>query len=251
MYRFLVTLVVIALIICLLLIVILYKDDVKLQDNLTYRIIRFRPHFEMSKMILFNLNQDTMKLISHMKRKYANRLSENVIIPSETSDLDNIFGTIKKDVLQTLKKQIKSNVNINNSKIEPLKLLLKNYNPDLLVENDPIFTLGAKTYTVNFRQIYICIRRMNYTFYDYNLLMFVFIHELAHTATPARYLWHDGEFDTHPNIYWRIFKFFLSEAVEVGIYNPIDYSIKENSVNYCGTMVENNPLYDDTLGNLI
>ena len=47
---------------------------------------------------------------------------------------------------------------------------------------------------------------------------------------------------THLNL-WDNMKFLLEDAVEIGIYEPIDYSKEEG--NYCGEPITNNLLYDE------
>lgn len=68
---------------------------------------------------------------------------------------------------------------------------------------------------------------------DPNTLMFVALHELAHVATKS--IGHTQEF-------WGNFKFILQNAVEIKIYNPVDY--KKKNKNYCGMKITDNPLYD-------
>ena len=68
---------------------------------------------------------------------------------------------------------------------------------------------------------------------DENTLTFVAIHEVAHTMTKS--IGHKEEF-------WRNFKFLLTNAVEMGIYTPIDY--KEKPAKYCGMTINDNPYYD-------
>ena len=41
---------------------------------------------------------------------------------------------------------------------------------------------------------------------------------------------------------WENFKFILGNAVEIGIYKPIDY--KKKPKGYCGMTITDNPYYD-------
>ena len=68
---------------------------------------------------------------------------------------------------------------------------------------------------------------------DENTLTFVAIHEVAHTMTKS--IGHKEEF-------WRNFKFLLTNAVDIGIYTPIDY--KDTPQKYCGMTINDNPFYD-------
>lgn len=87
------------------------------------------------------------------------------------------------------------------------------------------------SYTVNKgEEIVFCIRsRANGTrgdIHDKNLLMYVAIHEMAHVGCPE---------EGHTPLFTRIFEFFASEAVKIGIYKYDDYY--ENPVEYCGMNV--------------
>ena len=68
---------------------------------------------------------------------------------------------------------------------------------------------------------------------DPNTLMYVAIHELAHIATK--------EIGHTPN-FWRNFKFLLTQAKLINVYNPIDY--KNEPQEYCGMTIKDNPYYD-------
>lgn len=113
--------------------------------------------------------------------------------------------------------------------------LLYKYDPDKLTENDPIFTLGHKTYTTNFENVAICLRKKEGGFYPKDMLMFVYLHELAHIASLEK---------DHNDDFWRIFKFLLVAAEKYGILIPVDYSKKP--FTYCGINVKHNPYFDGT-----
>ena len=68
---------------------------------------------------------------------------------------------------------------------------------------------------------------------DENTLTFVAIHELSHVMTES--VGHKKEF-------WENFKFLLENAVEMGIYKPVDYKKKPKA--YCGMTISDNPYYD-------
>jgi hypothetical protein len=68
---------------------------------------------------------------------------------------------------------------------------------------------------------------------DINTLMFVAIHELSHIMTKS---------EGHKQEFWYNFKFLLENAVDCGVYSPVDY--KKNPQAYCGMDISDNPLYD-------
>lgn len=67
---------------------------------------------------------------------------------------------------------------------------------------------------------------------DRNTLTFVALHELAHIMTVS--IGHKKEF-------WDNFKFLLKHAVDMGIYEPVDYSKKP--VEYCSMEINDNPYF--------
>ncbi len=93
---------------------------------------------------------------------------------------------------------------------------------------------GISSYTVNKGElISLCVRHKNDSkdFHDYQTLLFVMIHELAHVASDDK--GHGAEFIEN-------FRWLLKRAAESGMYIPADYS-KEN-ITYCGVKVTNNPM---------
>jgi hypothetical protein len=129
--------------------------------------------------------------------------------------------------------------NDNGKRGECVRAMLTNYDPDYLRENDPIWAVGHKAFTVDMKYISICLRKKDGSFYPKDLIYFVFLHELGHVATPKRYI--DG--DHHPPMFWSIFGFIMKEAVELGIIKPDDY--ERNNVVYCDITIAYNPYYDD------
>jgi hypothetical protein len=68
---------------------------------------------------------------------------------------------------------------------------------------------------------------------DINTLTFVALHEMSHIMSVS--IGHNEEF-------WDNFKFLLEHAVDIKIYNPIDY--KNTPEDYCGLEITDNPYYD-------
>ena len=107
-----------------------------------------------------------------------------------------------------------------------------NANNSVKIEESP-FEPDTSSYTLNKGDlIALCVRnKETKEFHDYQLLLFVVIHELAHVASVS--MGHGREFiDT--------FKWLLGQAAESGMYQPVDYS--KAPVTYCGVRVTNNPL---------
>ena len=117
---------------------------------------------------------------------------------------------------------------------ENVKRLIKGYDPQRIYETLP--TSKYTAYSENKgEKLAFCLdtERSGGQLIDENTLTFVALHELAHVAT---------ESIGHTDEYWKNFKFLLEEAVELGIYEPIDY--KKKPQRYCGTNITDNPYYD-------
>jgi hypothetical protein len=112
--------------------------------------------------------------------------------------------------------------------------LKKNFNPNKITETLPTSELTAYSENKGEKMAFCLNKTKNTnTLIDVNTLTFVAIHELSHTMTTS--IGHKQEF-------WKNFKFLLENAVEIGIYKPVDYK-KENQ-SYCGMTITDNPFYD-------
>ena len=121
----------------------------------------------------------------------------------------------------------------NESSMKLINNMIHKYDPDYLEENDPTFTVGHKTFTLNFQKISICLRKKSGEFYDMNTLQFVMMHELSHIAALEK---------EHNDYFWLIFKFILHSATMVG-YTPINYALYP--FDYCGINVSHNPYFSE------
>ena len=118
---------------------------------------------------------------------------------------------------------------------EDVKRLKRNYNPDALSEgnDDSSYT----SYSVNKgEQIVFCLRSRDgkERLVKTNTLMYVAVHELAHLMTKEV---------GHTDTFWANFKRLLTQAVEIGIYEKVDYG--KNPVEYCGIQITSTVLAMD------
>jgi len=79
---------------------------------------------------------------------------------------------------------------------------------------------GNRSYTINKEKVYICLRDENDEYYNKNMLIYVFLHELAHCVTDEV---------GHTEKFHDIFQNLLMRAINAGVYNPSIPVIK----NYC------------------
>lgn len=119
-------------------------------------------------------------------------------------------------------------------KDEDVQTLKRKYNPRKITETLPTSELTAYSENKGEKMAFCLNKTKNTgTLIDENTLIFVGIHELAHTMTKS--IGHKQEF-------WKNFKFLLENAVKIGIYEPVDYKKKKQS--YCGMTITDNPYYD-------
>lgn len=197
---------IITTIIVLLIILYNYFKNVGIKTNNdphTYFVSGGFANRDMAAKRMSEMNSRLMKLLRHLRNKYAGKAPK----------------TDKEMVVAAM---------------------LFNYNPERLFETDPRFT-NDTSYTIGKGEVTkMCLREKTSPdkFVDFNTLMFVALHELSHM----------GAYDVqgHPDRFWQIFKFVLTEAIEAGgIYKPIDY--ERHPIDYCGLRVDYNPYYDDAM----
>ena len=118
---------------------------------------------------------------------------------------------------------------------ENVKRLVSGYNPRKIYETLP--TSEYTAYSENKgEKLAFCLdteKDSKGRLIDINTLMYVALHELSHVATKS--IGHTTEF-------WDNFKFLITEAKAIGVYNPVDY--KNNNTKYCGMTITDNPYYD-------
>lgn len=113
--------------------------------------------------------------------------------------------------------------------------LVNGYNPKKIYETLPTSEFTAYSENKG-EKLAFCLdteKNSKGRLIDMNTLMYVALHEVSHIATKS--IGHNDEF-------WNNFKFMITEAKEINIYNPIDY--KKEPARYCGMNISDNPYYD-------
>ena len=111
----------------------------------------------------------------------------------------------------------------------------KGYNPKKIMETLPTSKYTAYSQNKG-EKIAFCLNKNknnNEDLIDLNTLTFVALHELAHVATKS--IGHTPDF-------WENFKFLITQAEKINIYNPINY--KKNPQNYCDMEINDSPYFD-------
>ncbi len=113
--------------------------------------------------------------------------------------------------------------------------LINGYNPKKIYETLPTSEFTAYSENKG-EKLAFCLdteKNSKGRLIDINTLMYVALHEVSHIATKS--IGHNDEF-------WNNFKFMITEAKEINIYNPVDY--KKEPARYCGMNISDNPYYD-------
>jgi hypothetical protein len=155
-----------------------------------------------------------------VKKKYKDH--------NTASDILAILNEKNKKLLSHLKEKYK-----NSNKLD-VDYLYENYNGENLSENIP--KEGENTsYVLNKGDaIKLCLRdKKTDKFHDINTLTFVNLHELSHLL--------DKDYG-HKKGFWKGFQTVLDEAVDIGIYKPVNY--KKKPVDYCGMQIYTNPYFE-------
>ena len=165
-------------------------------------------------------------LVRNLPDKEEAALMLSKIRESLSNIVDNTCKNIVTDT-ENLKK-LNSDEKIHNDSLIRLK---KNYRPNNITESSP----GNKytSYSINKGdKIVFCLRsKENDKLVDYNTMMFVAIHELAHLMTKS--IGHTTEF-------WDNMRFLLKEGIKIKVYKKQDFN--NNPVEYCGTTITDTPL---------
>ena len=116
----------------------------------------------------------------------------------------------------------------------PVRRFLERFKTDVFVEND--MASRDTSYSENKgEKIVVCLRDKTkapqYPLIDANTIMFVVLHEMAHLMTET--IGHTQEF-------WSNFRRILGDAVQIGLYTPVNYS--QRPTPYCGMVISDSPL---------
>ena len=176
--------------------------------------------------LMASVKLDIIKFLAHLKTKYH---------IDETDDQIAAEGDLHRQIVAG-----------NDTAVDIHKIidaLLDNYNYERIFENRPGGLKSETSVTINKgEKMYYCMRdiKNKNKLIDKNTLMFVILHEISHIAN------YNGW--DHTDRFWTVFAFILHEAVEFGIYTPVDY--KAHPINYCGLDIGHSPYYDETIRKL-
>ena len=105
-------------------------------------------------------------------------------------------------------RKIKEGMSSNDPILRRLKQKLVSVHPKV---NDLTFFEDKESYTINKKDVYLCLRDENNEYYNENMLIYVTLHEVAHAICDEI---------GHTQKFHEIFESLLDRAYNMGIYNP-------------------------------
>lgn len=161
--------------------------------------------------IMYECDGRIMKLLSHLRAKYH--------VGAADDECAEDCARIRRE---------------KEARCAIVEHLLRGFNYEEVHEHNPSAN-GDVAYSQNKgERIMLCLRDARNGAPDINALMFVVLHECAHIANYNEW--------GHSARFWSIFKYLLIEAVEAGVYVPVDYS--RNPSTYCEFRLDHNPYFD-------
>ena len=135
--------------------------------------------------------------------------------------------------MYALKKYVVNNKNKYPTYIEYINQFNENFTKRRTKIYETSLTSEYTSYSINKgEELVFCLRsKSTGKLHDINLLTYVAVHELAHTACPET---------GHTPLFNKIFKFLLERAMEIKIYYYEDYA--NNPIEYCGMKLYTNIL---------
>ncbi len=117
--------------------------------------------------------------------------------------------------------------------IEYIDLLSTNFNKNRTKIYETSLESNYTSYSINKgEELVFCLRcKKTHNLHTINLLMYVAVHEMAHTACPET---------GHTPLFNKIFKFLLEQSIILDLYKYEDYSA--HPVEYCGMNLYTNVL---------
>lgn len=117
---------------------------------------------------------------------------------------------------------------------EDVARLHRNFDRGAVAEILPNSTFEAVT-TNKGEQVEFCLLRSKSDterLIDEHTLTFVALHEVSHIMCPE---------EGHTDLFWRIFRFLLKEAKDMGVHEPRDYA--RSPAKYCDRTINDSPFF--------
>ena len=139
----------------------------------------------------------------------------------------NMIAEVRQNLIklsQELKKKNQDNIAVQR--------MIDNFNPNNIVESEKNNKFTSYSINKGEKTVY-CLRSRDdkNKLVKMNTMMFVALHELAHTMSKS--IGHTQEF-------WDNFRILLRNAIKLNIYKRVNYN--ETPVEYCGVKITDDPM---------
>ena len=159
----------------------------------------------------------------------------NIILVRDSPDKNDSAILLNELIIRMykLREYLINNINRFKEFIQYINLLEQNFNPKRTLIYENTFNSEYTSYSVNKgEELVFCLRcKKDGSLHNINVLMYVAVHELGHTACPE---------NGHTPLFNKIFKFLLQQAVIIKLYDYEDYSA--TPIEYCGMNLHTNIL---------
>jgi predicted metal-dependent hydrolase len=159
----------------------------------------------------------------------------NIILVRDTPDKEQSSKLLNELITRMyyLKKDVVDNKNEFPEYIEYINQFNENFTKSRTKIYETSLNSEYTSYSINKgEELVFCLRsKTTGQLHNINLLMYVAVHELAHTACPET---------GHTPLFNKIFKFLLERAIEIKLYYYEDYA--SNPIEYCGMKLYTNIL---------
>ena len=178
-------------------------------------------------ILFFILYKNNNKRQIYVKSQFDSKLYLVNSLNLQKQYTSYLLSIIRNKMIELTEK-----IKITNDNKIYIDNLKKNIYKTEFVENKNMFPKSNITsYSLNKgEKIVLCLYNYrNKSFYDFNTLIYVSIHELAHIANPT--IGHDESF-------YYIFNILLNQAIYLKIYTFFDY--EKLPQKYCGIIINSN-----------
>ena len=159
----------------------------------------------------------------------------NAVLVRDTPDKNDSAKLLSELInrMYALKKFVVENINNYPEYKDYINQFNENFNKNRTKIYETSLNSEYTSYSINKgEELVFCLRsKSTGKLHDINLLMYVAVHELAHTACPET---------GHTPLFNKIFKFLLEIAIDNKVYYYEDYS--SNPIEYCGMRLYTNIL---------
>ncbi len=191
----------------------------------------------MQEILVFSLVALIIYLVHTLKNNGLSRFESGDQIfmvqdlPDKNKAVDMLIS-LKKDLALVARKSLdRAREEKNKNFEEYINIIVNKLNTVFIreVEKDSPYT----SYSVNKgEELVFCLRnKSSHEFYDYNKILYVAIHEIAHIGCPEV---------GHTKLFFELNKYILETAQNINIYKFVDYN--STPEEYCGIQIYTNVL---------